>query len=373
MYMRERKHIFRGIMLCLLSAMLIVTSMPVTASAFETKSEPFYDDTDFVRDAMAKNPKQQAIIEYIYADYMSGNDRYKGKGECYGYAEKIRKMFGKSYKTKKCGFKLSKNKLYKKLKNVRPGTHLRLAARKNGRGTAHSVVLLKITKDKIWYTDGNVDYHNGIRYAVESLDEFCWHFRGNGRRYLVWARVPKGKVPSVKGVSVRTNASYDGPETHVAWRPVKKAKKYIVYRSDQSGSGYVPIAETKGCYFIDGSEDLFGDAYYKVQAVKKGGKSATSKPAKAGRKVKSPVVYAKGGDDPKAPVFDLSWNAVPGASEYRIYKWDGYNERPVLTAVVNGTSWQYVGTPGEGYTDLFITAAAARGGSESFPAQLGVY
>lgn len=360
------KHYLRRFALCILSAIMVMTAMPLTASAYDRQSELFYYDyvSDFVESVDLKNAKQEAILEYIYADYLNGNDVYKGAGECYGYAESIRKLFGTSYKQRNYGIKPTTKNVYKKLKNLRPGTHIRFTAKKNGGGTAHSVVLLKITKKYIWYTDGNVDYNGAIRYAQEPLGSFCDRQRYSGRKYFVWSREPRGSIPKHNEVSVKTNSFYDGPETHVSWLPVKKTKKYIVYRSSMKKSGYKKIAVTKKCCYIDKSENLYGKAFYKIKAVKSSGKGITSKPAKALRKVKSPAVYMTTNYEGDYERVDFTWNAVPGAKKYNIYKWNSEKEKATLLKTVSGTSWSRKVSE-DTYDEYLITAATNRTGSES--------
>lgn len=370
MYTKTLKKTCRSMLLCLLSLMLVIAAFPVTASAYDRKSDPWYsEEWDFVGSINLSNAKQKAVLEYIYADYMSGNDRYRGKGQCYGYAEMIRKMFGKSYKQRKYGVKATYGNVYKRLKKLKPGSHVRFSAKKGGGGMAHSIVLLKVTKDEIWYTDGNVGGYNEIRYARESLSSFCYRRVSYGHKYLTWAREPKGGVPAVKSLSVKASVPFDGPETHVAWRPVKGAKRYEVYRSASRDSGYAKIGETRTGLFVDRSTSLYGRAYYKIVAIKSGKKKAYSKPAEALRKLIAPVVYLTENDSSGTTEYDLSWSAVPGAAKYNIYIWDYDKDRPVLVQTVYGTSCRYTG-PVNGYVDLYITAEASRAGSESFPAML---
>lgn len=365
----KRSRIFTRAMTCLLAALVMITGLPASVSAYDAKSEPLFENTSFVDSMKLKNAKQRAMVEYIYADYSGGNDRYKGSGQCYGYAEKIRKMFGKKYKQRKYGVKATKANFYKKLKKLKPGTHVRLSAKKNGGGSAHSIVLLKITKNTIWYTDGNYDYNNGIRYSQEPLDYFCSRMMGGGRKYLAWAREPKGKIPEVKKVSVKSSADANGPDVHLAWRPVKKAKKYIVYRSTSKDSGYKKIATIKSCSYIDRSKNLYGKVYYKVTAVKSKGKT-TSKPKLAKRKLKTPVVYLTEDNSSETPQLDLTWSAVPGAVKYKIYVWNESKDRAELIATVTDTAWRYTGEYNGYYIEFYVTAEAARAGSESFPALL---
>ncbi len=365
----KRNHLIRRITMCILSVIMVMTAMPLTASAenYVQESDTMYFYEDFVESVGFKNAKQRAILEYIYADYVNGNDVYKGAGECYGYAESIRELFGTSYKQRNYGVRPTKKNVYKKLKNLRPGTHIRFTAKKNGSGTAHSVCMFKITKGYIWYTDGNVDYNGAIRYTKEPLGSFCDRQLYSGRKYFVWSREPRGSIPKHSTVSVKTNASYNGPETHVSWLPVKKAKKYIVYRSAVKKSGYVKVAETKKCFYIDESQNLYGKAFYKVKAVKSSGKGITSKPAKALRKLMAPKVFMEIDDSAANTKLNFTWNAVPGAKKYNIYKYNSNKDKLTLITTVKTTSWQCKANQDK-FSEYMITAASNRTGSESYPA-----
>lgn len=348
-------------MLCMLLSFMLVASLPLTSLAYDAVSTPYYsEDGGFLDGLNVKNAKAQGVVEYLYAQYGDGEyHRFKGKGQCYGYAEKIRQLFGTRYSQKKFGVKPTKSNLYKKLKNKKPGTHVRFSMGKGGSGKAHSIALLKITKKKIWYTDANMDWNNGIGIYVEDLSLFSGWARKY--KYLAWAREPKGSIPTTSKLSIKALCEGNGPTTGVAWRPVKKAKKYIVYRSPSKKGSYSAIATVKGCYYKDESTDLYGSVYYKVKAVKGKKTISTSKPAHANRCVKSPRVYLTEKDEGGVTVFEMTWKPVHGASKYNIYIDNHNGKDPKKIATVGGTVYKYKPTGGRGLLRLLHHGGGPQG------------
>lgn len=359
---------------CLMSALLIFTALPLCAladdEAYDAVSTPYYGDEsyDYIADLKIKNQSTKAIAEYIYASYAYGNPVYKGTGQCYGYAEMIRKMFGKSYRERRYGIKATKKNLYNKLKDLKPGTHVRFSAAANGsRNPSHSIVLLRITKNTIWYTDGSYDYNNGIRIDTRSLADLAASTQGNGYKYLVFTREPKGGVSTVNIPEVAALDEGLGNGTMVAWRPVSGAKKYIVYRSTKKKSGYKKIATVKKNRYTDKSKKVYGRVYYKIKAVKAGGKKVTSKAARADRLLTAPKVYMKLHSEDEEPWFELYWKPVKGATKYKIYTYNYDKDKYVRLATVKGKKWIHRIKDGENYFDLYITASSANKYSESLP------
>ena len=342
--------------------LLVGSAMPV--SAYDEVSWAEYDEHGIGDTMTISNGKMQGIAHYLVGTHKYGQ-RYKGKGQCFGYAEKIRKMFGNKYKQKKVGKKFTKNNLYKALKGCKPGTHLRLSTTKNGGGRVHSIAVLKVTKDKIWFTDANMDHANGIRFGEDELQSFVW---GHSQyKYIAWTRGPTGKVPTTKKMSASAYASNNGPATRVAWRPVKKAKSYIVYRSNNKNSGYKKIATVKSCSYNDCSTDYYGIAYYKVKAVITKNKSLTSKPTLAYRRLKAPKAYLTVKSDGN---FEITIKPVQGATKYNIYVYDPSTGKYKKT-VITGTSWTC--KPKTMSLDCSFTAEGPRKGSESYRESICYY
>ena len=360
--------------MCLLSALLMITALPLCALAddemYDAVSSPYFGDEsyDYIADLKIRKESTRAIAEYIYASYAYGDPVYKGKGQCYGYAEMIRQMFGTGYKERRYGIKATKKNLYNKLKDLKPGTHVRFSAAANGsRNPAHSIVLLRITKNTIWYTDGSYDYNNGIRIDKRSLADLAYSTQNNGYKYLVFTREPKGSITTVNVPDVKALDEGLGYGTMVAWRPVKGAKKYIVYRSTKKRSGYKKIATVKKSHYTDKSKDVYGRVYYKIKAVGSGGKKVTSKAARADRLLTAPRVYMKVHADDEEPWFELTWEPVKGAVKYKIYTFDYDKEKYVRLATVKGKKWIHRIKDDEDYFDLYITASSSNKYSESIP------
>lgn len=345
-------------------ALIMVMSCAAPVCAYDAVSEPIFIGKHYTDQVKVKSAKTQAITEYVYAAYGDNNKFFKGKGECYGYAEMIRQMYGTGYKHRSYGVKATPANMYKYLKKLKPGTHVRFSKGKNGSGRAHSIVLLKISKSTMWYTDGNVGPYNAVRVGVSPLSAFAYSAARNGYANIAWSKEPKGSIPTVSKPDLKISADRNGPETHLAWRPVKKAKSYVIYRSTSKKSGYKKIATVKKSIYIDNSAGLYGKVYYKVKAVTSGKKSVTSKPAAAWRRVMSPRAYmtVSGSEDSDVVSYELTWSPVPGAVKYNLY--DGYTAKHIKT--VYGTSWKFTGNDYSGHS-LYITAEAARAKSESFP------
>ncbi|MBR2674760.1 MAG: hypothetical protein IKE52_04820 [Mogibacterium sp.] len=360
---KTRKHLFKRISILLVSAALAVSAIPLSAFAeitkavdnvvYEATSEPeFYlngDLTALVDEVQNNDDKVQALIEYVYASYGKNNQRFKGRGECYGFAEMIRGWFGSGSKHKKIGKKPTKKIMYKYLKNCKPGTHIRFSAGKDGSGRAHSVALLKVTKDDIWFVHGNAGgAYNSIYVDKMDLNSFAvWGRRSYG--YFAWTKQPKGRPQTVSSLDVKAASGALG-NTYVAWRPVKNAKKYDVYRSLSKNSGYEKIATVRSSHFVDSSAPL-GNVYYKVKANRK-----TSKATAASTKLSVPVVKAKiiKGSNPRV---ELTWKAVPVATKYKLVYVS--EDRWLREAEVTGTSFTV-----NGDFDYFYGAVQASAGDK---------
>lgn len=368
--------------MCLLSVLLIVTALPLYAAAedgqYDAESFPYFgeDEKDYLDEVKVKQQGTQAIIEYVYRSYAYGSPVYRGTGQCYGYAEMIRQLFGTTYRERRYGVKVTKKLLYNKLKDLRPGTHVRFSAAANGsRNPSHSIVLLKVNKNWIWYTDGSYDYNNGIRVDKRPLADLAYSTQGNGYKYLVFTREPAGSIPTVDKPDVKAIDDYiNTTNVTLAWRPVRGAKSYIVYSSTRKYSGYKKVATVKKSRYVDKTKKISGKVYYKIKAVKSGGRTVASKPVKANKRLTVPKVYMTMYADADEPYYVLTWEAVKGATKYNIYSMNWTTEKRTKLASVKGTKWKHkLAKKNSGSVELYITAASGRKGSESDPAVLEYY
>ena len=304
---------------------------------------------------MPVSKNYQALIQY---NISTGGTVFKGSGECWGYAEKVRRLFGSGGRKTSVKKRNTGTNLYNTLKNVRPGTHVRFGNSKTGDGR-HSIAVYKVTKDKLYFSDANVISKNGIRHMEVGIDFFSQKYD-----YIMWYIQPTGsyKVRSTK----LAGFSYDLTDRiELAWKPVSGAKKYTIYRASSKNGKYTKLTTVKSPLYTD-KDPLKGANYYKV---KPNNRSMTS--AKViYNKITPPTIHvnatAKG-------YSKLTWDKIKGAKKYGVYKYTyskkkGYYYK--LLKKVSGNSYTYKGSADE---ELYVKALASPSGSDSAYNRAEVY
>ena len=271
------------------------------------------------------NKDYQSLIDY---HILSGGSRFKGSFnggiQCWGYAEKTKSVFGGGAKRRSIKKKSTRKNVYKTLKNVKPGTHVRFGYSKSGNGV-HSIAVYKVTKTKIYFSDANMDYNNGINHYIYDLRGGSYFYYP----YMLWMIEPTGNYKS-NSVKIEAVSSDKENKTELVWAPVKGAKKYTVYRSYKKNGGYKKLKTVKKARYVDKTAK-YGTVYYKVKA---GGKTGTLKFV---HKCASPIVktgYTKQG------YLKLSWNKIKGAKKYAVYKYKS-NGKLKKIKTVSGTSYLF--------------------------------
>lgn len=145
----------------------------------------------------------------------------------------------------------------------------------------------------------------------------------------------------------------------VSWNAVKHAESYDVYRSSSFYSGFTKVAEGITSTTWNDSTPLAGNNYYRVYAVGHGLTSPASNTTtvvnyalEAPQNVVATYVENIG-------VITVSWNSVPHAETYDVYK-DGtlFAEDVSTTSVTDNT-------PGLGYKSYYVKAKSQHLESES--------
>ena len=323
---------------------------------YDHEDDFFYVDVNNLKGSFVPVSKDlQAMIQY---NISSGGSKYKGSGECWGYAEKTRKLFGRGSGRKTVVKKKStKANLYKYLKNVKPGTHVRFGYYKNDNG-AHSIALYKVTKDKIYYSDANIDQKNSIEHNVEDLDDF-----DRGYRYILWYIQPTGSYKTGKAKTV--TSVYDSEnKVDVACQPVSGAKSYTIYRSSSKNGKYKKLKTVKSPIFTD-KDPLIGTNYYKIKPNNR----SESSPKKALNKLVIPTVHVKVTNQGNSKLY---WDAIKGAKKYNIYKVKyGANDKPKykLYKTVTDCNYTYKGKGGTFAVRAIASNSKAHSGYVEFPCQ----
>ena len=314
---------------------------------------------DLPGSSITSNKKDAAVINYLfirnygsdlYFDEVTNGFfvvgwTYKGKGQCYGYAEQCRKMFGTGGKKTGIHKRMTKKNLYKYLLGCRPGTHLRISATKNGNGY-HSLCVLGVSKKYLWFTETS-DSKNPMFFYKVRVADLAKDF---GSEYMAWKIEPTGRKYARKAAPKAASYVANGT-VELAWVPVKGAKSYTVYRSTSKKSGYKKVKTVKKPFYTDRNAPI-GKCWYKVKAA--GGKK--SKAVKAVRKLVSPVVKYIVQEDGTAA---LTWKAVKGADKYLIYK---KNEDQTKWAKVDSTKGTEYTWSGSRKKDIYLLIRSARSG-----------
>lgn len=120
------------------------------------------------------NVKAAKSMTKVLKMYKDGA-KFKGRGECYGYAEWASTKIAKKRKMVKVNKKITPANVKKYICNLKAGSHVRL------NGNYHSLVILKATKDKIYWADNNNGYTNRVHYFVGDANTFAWTYHGHNK------------------------------------------------------------------------------------------------------------------------------------------------------------------------------------------------
>ena len=140
------------------------------------------------------------------------------------------------------------------------------------------------------------------------------------------------------------SASQSGSTVLVSWSSVSGATSYRVYRSSSSSGIYTQIGTPIGTSFTD-SSPLTGNNSYRVSAVNSAGESSQSSPVSVnftsggGVTIPNAPTSVTASRTPRSSEYvTISWNAVSGATSYRIYYSMSANGNYQWISTATGTS-----------------------------------
>ncbi len=155
---------------------------------------------------------------------------------------------------------------------------------------------------------------------------------------------------SVKPEVTAGNSSTGKPQ--LTWEKVPGATKYEIYRSGYKDGTYTKMFTTTATSYTNTSANAGYIYYYKVKAVGNG-TSATSDPIGVRCLSVKPEVTAGNSSTGKP---QLTWEKVPGATKYEIYR-SGYSNG-TYTKMFTTTNTSYTNTSAkEGYTYFYKVKA----------------
>ena len=141
----------------------------------------------------------------------------------------------------------------------------------------------------------------------------------------------------------------------LTWKAVSGAASYRVYRATAKNGAYTVINTTKALTYTNVGAALGTTYYYKVEALNAAGKSMGFSAVVEGKV--APVLavgYSTVSGKPQ-----LTWKAVPGATEYQVYRSTQQNSG--YAKINTTTSTSYVNTGAKAGTTYYYKIVAVKG------------
>ena len=191
-----------------------------------------------------------------------------------------------------------------------------------------------------------VTYYYKVK-AVNSAGESPYSNTVSGQSKAV---TPKPAAPVVK---IGHSATSGKPM--LTWNAVDGAASYKVYRATAKNGAYSVINTTHALTYTNTGAVLGTTYYYKVEALNAAGKSLGFSDVVEGKV--APVLavgYSSVSGKPQ-----LTWKAVPGATEYQVYRSTQQNSG--YTKINTTTSTSYVNTGAKANTTYYYRIVAVKG------------
>ena len=238
--------------------------------------------SDFKGSDVTDDAGAAGTVDYLMQKYRDGSTWTLG-GECWGYAEKINEFLADDNDIEYFkGLKNTQKNFMNKCRGVKAGTHVRFSNNKEfSSWVGHSVVLLKVTDETLYWADNNYDRANTVHYYTGTIDEF-WMLYGQ-YAYLNMVKEPISYKEYTKP-KITSKADTVSGGIKLTWLPTSDTEEYRIYRSYAKGGTYKKIASTKELTYFDHTVDLGRTVYYKV-------KSARSQGITSSGYVTNPVSY----------------------------------------------------------------------------------
>ena len=254
--------------------------------------------------------------------------------------------------------------------------------------TAAGATSLKVTFDKRTNMESGFDY----LYIYNAAGEQVGKYTGTslaGKTITVTGPSVKIKLVSddsgnewgfkVTGITVTSSAAPTAPVVRIGnsaasgkpmltWNTVEGATSYRIYRSTSKGSGYSLLGTVTATSYTNTGAKAGTTYYYRVKACNDAGlspysnivsgkvKSVTPKPS-------APVVKIGNSATSGKPM--LTWNAVSGATSYKVYRATSQNGTYSLLGTVTATSYTNTGAKA-GVTYYYKVKAVNSAGESAY-------
>lgn len=262
----------RKILTAFFAVILSAASLPLfTAEAAAYSEGATYRGAD-----CTENETAAATIDYLMGRYPHGK-AFDSAGTCWGYAVKINEHLSDDNKTSYYnGLHFTKANFKKKCLNAKAGTHIRFSRGSsfNG-GYGHSVILLSVDENKVYWADNNYYAYNTVCYYQGTMNDFynCYGQYG----YINMVSKPTGYksyvTPRVSAKALKAAGSI-----RLTWLKSTSADSYQIYRSYAKDGDYKLIGEVQADTFryTDDTVKENKKAWYKVKAIRESGNKCSA-------------------------------------------------------------------------------------------------
>ena len=252
--------------------------------------------------------------------------------------------------------------------------------------TAAGATSLKVTFDKRTNMESGFDYLYVYNAAGEQIGKYTGTSLA-GKTITVTGPSVKIKLVSddsgnewgfkVTGITVTSSAVPAAPVVKIGnsstsgkpmltWNAAEGATSYRIYRSTSKGSGYSLLGTTTATSYTNTGAKAGTTYYYRVKAVNDAGLSAYSNIVSGQSKAVTPKLSApvvKIGNSTASGKPMLTWNAVSGATSYKVYRATSQNGTYSLLGTVTTTS--YTNTGAKAGTTYWYKVKAVNSAGES--------
>ncbi len=215
-----------------------------------------------------------------------------------------------------------------------------------------------IGRDAFYYCSLTDVYYDG------TAEDWAKIFIGDGNEPLTNATLHC--VPSAPVVKIGNSASSGKPQ--LTWRAVYGATSYRIYRSTSKGSGYSLLGTTTATSYTNTGAKAGTTYYYRVKAVNDAGLSPYSNIVSGQSKAVTPKPSApvvKIGNSAASGKPMLTWNAVSGATSYKVYRAAAESGSYSLLGTVTVTNYTNTGAKA-GVTYYYKVTAVNDSGESAF-------
>ena len=147
----------------------------------------------------------------------------------------------------------------------------------------------------------------------------------------------KAKAAAPAAPSVTAGNSSTG-KPRLTWKAVSGAVSYRIYRSESRGTGYSLLGTTSSTSYVNTGAAAGKTYYYRVKAVNRNGMASGYSNIVSGKAtLPAPVLNIGLSVSSGKPM--LAWDAVPGATSYRIYRSTSRGTGYSLLATTTSTSY----------------------------------